>query len=228
MTRKTPLYRILRRSLLLLATVTVLAAGCDKPAPPQTAAAFVLPEAAPVSGFELRHHELGKFDLEDTRGQWALLFFGYTHCPDVCPTELFMLAETLRGIEKNQGRPVQPPRVVFVSVDPARDALDRLQQYAAFYHPDFIGVTGEQATIDRLCRSVGVFYERVYYRDGKTLEIEPGADIPEDVRNSYLINHAASVFLLNPAGRLHAIFTPPHDPQKIIADLAVIQSGWDA
>lgn len=228
MNRKNIFYRISRLPLLLFAAAIAFAAGCDKAAPPKTATAFVLPEPAPVSDFDLRHHALGEFNLDDTRGKWALLFFGYTHCPDVCPTELFMLAETLRSIETNQAKNVQPPRVVFVSVDPARDGLDRLQQYAAFYHPDFIGVTGEQATIDRLCRSVGVFYERVYYRDGKILEIETGAEVPEDIRNSYLINHAASIFLLNPEGRLHAIFTPPHDPQKIIADLAVIQSGWDA
>ena len=89
----------------------------------------------------------------------------------------------------------------------------------------FIGVTADQAGIDRLCESLGVFYERVYYRDGKILEIEPGMEIPEDVRDTYLINHASSVFLLNPEGRLHAIFTPPHDPQKIIDDLAAMQSN---
>ena len=120
------------------------------------------------------------------------------------------------------------PRVVFVSVDPQRDELDRLQKYAEYYHPDFVGVTAEQTIIDGLCRSLGVFYERVYYRDGKILELEPGADIPGDVEDSYLINHASSVFLLNPEGRLHAIFAPPHDAQKIIGDLVAIQSGWES
>ncbi len=228
MTRKTMTERIRPAVWLLLTAALTVTAGCDKDGtPPQTAAAFILPEPAEVSGFELRHHELGNFGLDDIRGKWALLFFGYTHCPDVCPTELYMLAETLRGIEEKSGGNINPPQVVFVSVDPERDRLDRLQQYTAFYHPGFIGVTADQAVIDRLCGSMGVFYERVYYRGGKILEIDPGAEIPGDVKNTYLINHAASVFLLNPDGRLHAIFTPPHDTRKIIADLAVIQADWE-
>ena len=104
--------------------------------------------------------------------------------------------------------------------------MPQLQRYAGYYHPDFLGVTGEQSTIDKLCRSLGVFYERVYYDQGKVLELEAGAAPPEDLEDSYLINHSASIFLVNPAGKLHAIFTPPHDPQRIMLDLAAIQSGW--
>ncbi len=174
--------RISRLSLLLFAASFAFAVGCEKTAPAKTATAFVLPEPAAVSDFNLRHEKLGNFGLEDTRGKWALLFFGYTRCPDVCPTELYMLAETLRGIEAKPGNRVQPPQVVFVSVDPERDSLDRLQQYAAFFHPEFLGVTADEASIDRLCESLGVFYERVYYRDGEILDIVPGMKIPEDIR----------------------------------------------
>jgi cytochrome oxidase Cu insertion factor (SCO1/SenC/PrrC family) len=71
-----------------------------------------------------------------------------------------------------------------------------------------------------------VFYERVYYKDGKTLDLEPSMPVPEDLSDSYLINHSASILLVNPAGKLHAVFAPPHDPQTIISDLAAIQAGW--
>ena len=206
-----------------------LTAGCEQKAqPPETESAFVLPQSAEISDFELKHDTIGRYDLDQARGKWSLLFFGYTHCPDVCPTELFMLAEMMRGIEAKSDGEIVSPQVVFVSVDPDRDKLGQLQQYAAFYHASFVGVTGEQATIDRLCGSIGVFYERVYYQDGKPLQPQPTAPIPEELRDSYLINHSASIFLVNPAGKLHAIFTAPHDPQTMIRDLAAIQASWPA
>ena len=154
------------------------------------------------------------------------IVFGYTHCPDVCPTELFLLAEMMRGINSNTEAEIESPQVVFVSVDPQRDSLKHLQEYVAFYDSSFVGVTGEQSTIDRLCLSVGVFYERVYHRDGKQLVLDESGNVPTGLENSYLINHSASIFLLNPAGKLHAIFTSPHDPNTMIRDLAAIQASW--
>lgn len=217
-----------RFNLPLLPLVFVLlTSACDRSVkPPETAAAFMLPQAATITDFNLTHLEKGTYDIDDALGKWSLLFFGYTHCPDVCPTELFMLAEMMRGIEQNPDAVSQPPQVVFVSVDPERDSLQHLQQYAGFYHPSFIGVTSEQATIDRLCKSMGVFYERVYYRDGKVLVLDPTATVPAGLEDSYLINHSASIFLLNPAGKLHAIFTAPHNPGTMIRDLAAIQASW--
>ena len=212
---------------LLLAGLAGILAGCEKNAePPKTETAFLLPEAAEIADFDLRHDSIGRFDLQQARGKWSLLFFGYTHCPDVCPTELFMLAEMKRAIEASPPDGIESPQVVFVSVDPERDELAQLQQYAAFYHASFVGVTGEQATIDRLCKSIGVSYERVYYQDGKPLDPQPVAPAAAELKDSYLINHSASIFLVNPEGRLHAIFTAPHDPQKMMRDLAAIQASW--
>jgi protein SCO1/2 len=214
---------------LLLPGLLLAVSGCDQRARvAETESAFMLPEAATITDFNLSHVERGDYDLEDARGKWSLLFFGYTHCPDVCPTELFMLAEMMRAMESNADNEVEAPQVVFVSVDPQRDKLQPLQEYAAFYHPDFIGVTGEQSSIDLLCESIGVFYERVYYRDGEALELDSTATIPADLRDSYLINHSASIFLLNPLGKLHAIFTAPHDPDTMIRDLAAIQDSWSS
>jgi len=137
-----------------------------------------------------------------------------------------MMAEMMRAIEKNPSVVVQPPQVVFVSLDPQRDTPESLQQYAAFYHASFIGITGRQSTIDQLSKEMGVFYERVYHRNGAVLIVDSEEDVPQELKNSYLINHSASIFLLNPAGDLHAIFAPPHDPNRMIRDLAVIQGAW--
>ena len=186
----------------------------------------MLPETQAVEGFELQHALRGDFDRDDVEGQWSLLFFGYAQCPDVCPTELYLMAEMMQAIEKEPASVKQPPQVVFISVDPQRDAPELLQQYAGFYHPSFLGVTAEQSVVDRLAQSMGVFYERVYYRDGQVLTLDQQQAIPPELANSYLINHSASIYLLDPAARLHAIFTPPHDPVTMIRDLALIQQQW--
>jgi protein SCO1/2 len=212
---------------LLLMVLVLLTCACDQdPKAAQTEGAFMMPEAADIAAFKLSHLDRGVYDIEDARGNWSLLFFGYTHCPDVCPTELFMLAEMMRGIEQDPDAIMQSPQVVFVSVDPDRDSLQHLQQYASYYHPGFLGVTSAQSTIDRLCQSLGVFYERVYYQDGKVIELDTTVAVPAGLEGDYLINHSASIFLVNPAGKLHAIFTPPHDPNTMIRDLAAIQASW--
>ncbi len=212
--------------VLLLGLLLILVACEQRAKVPETESAFMLPQAATITDFDLSHVEQGAYNIEDARGKWSLLFFGYTHCPDVCPTELFMLAEMMRGIESNADDELEPPQVVFISVDPQRDSLKHLQDYTAFYHPSFIGVTGEPSTIDRLCESVGVFYERVYHLNGKQLILDESGTVPAGLENSYLINHSASIFLVNPAGKLHAIFTSPHDPSTMIRDLAAIQASW--
>ncbi len=213
--------------MCLLAGILV-AAGCKQTATDlQTEGAFVLPETQAVAGLELTHAELGEYGHGDAEGQWSLLFFGYAGCPDVCPTELYLMAEMMRAIEQDPARVAQSPQVVFVSVDPQRDAPEALQRYAAFYHPSFLGMTAAQPVVDRLAKSMGVYYERVYYRGGEVLQLEPDQAVPPDLENSYLINHSAAIYLLDPEAKLHAIFTPPHDPVAMIRDLAAIQQRWE-
>ncbi|MDJ0778163.1 MAG: SCO family protein [Gammaproteobacteria bacterium] len=214
--------------ILCLLAGLLVTAGCDRAVTRlQTEDAFVLPQTQAVTGLELTHAQRGKYGTDDAEGRWSLLFFGYAGCPDVCPTELYMMAEMMRAIERDPARVAQSPQVVFVSVDPQRDAPAALQQYAAFYHPSFLGVTADQPVVDRLAKSMGVFYERVYYRGGEILRLEPGQAVPAELENSYLINHSAAIYLLDPDARLHAIFTPPHDPMAMIRDLAAIQQRWE-
>jgi protein SCO1/2 len=224
---KNILARKLSQYSLLLGVIFFMLGGCQQAVEiPETESAFLLPEVVTLEDFKLTNARLGEFGIDNLQGKWSLFFFGYTHCPDVCPTELYMMAEMMRAIEKDPPVDVQPPQVVFVSVDPQRDAPESLQQYASFYHSSFIGITGPQSDVDRLVRAMGVFYERVYHHNGKVLIIDPDEGIPAELENSYLINHSASIFLLNPKGKLQAIFTPPHDPNTMIRDLAVIQAAW--
>jgi protein SCO1/2 len=80
--------------------------------------------------------------------------------------------------------------------------------------------------VDRLAKMMGVYYERVYHLNGKVLIFDPEEGVPEGLENSYLINHSASIFLLNPNGELQAVFSAPHKPDVMIQDLAAIQRAW--
>ena len=165
-------------------------------------------------------------NLESFKGKWSLFFFGYTRCPDVCPTELFTMAEMMRNIEENPGSVEEKPQVVFVSVDPQQDLPEALQKYVSYFHPSFLGVTGTQEAVDKLSLSMGAMYERAYHLNGKALLIDPDEGVPEGLENSYLINHSATIFLLNPDGEISALFPDPHQPEVMVRDLAAIQSRW--
>ncbi len=219
-------------SLILLALITL--AGCERAAEPlRLEAATVLKPGKSLSDFQLKQwdaieSEEVDFSAGNIRGKWSLFFFGYTHCPDVCPTELYTLSGMMRKIEKSgDGSSVTAPQVVFVSVDPQRDTPDSLQQYVGYYHPSFVGTTGDQVEVDRLSRAMGAMYERVYYLEGRQLMVDEEEGVPEGLENSYLINHTASIFLTNPEGELHAIFSTPHQPDVMVRDLAAIQAAWD-
>ena len=124
------------------------------------------------------------------------MFFGYTHCPDICPTTLAMLRKVEHDLA---GHTSTPRQHVLVSVDPARDTLDHLARYVSAFGPPFVGVTGSDGELSKLARQVGAVY----------LRGEPDDD------GSYLVDHTASIMLIDPRGRLVALFGMPHDPALI-------------
>lgn len=171
------------------------------------------PASAPFKGTDIRHENFGRDlaltdhtgkrrTLVDFRGQVVVLFFGYTRCPDVCPTTLSDMALALRQLPPEQASRV---RVLFVSVD-ERDTAETLAQYVPYFHPDFLGLTG---TPEELARAAREF--RVVYRKHQ----EPGA-------SDYLIDHTAGSFVLDAKGRLR-LFLPFAQPAEDIAhDLALL------
>jgi protein SCO1/2 len=164
---------------------------------PQLASGTWLPQAKPVIDFQLTDTSGRAFTRHDLAGAPTLVFFGFTHCPDVCPTTLVKLAQvrrrsTLAGL-----------RVLFISVDPERDTPAVLGQYVHAFDPQFQGLTGDPATIARLAANFGVAVNRVEL---------PGGD--------YTMDHSAVVFVLDDAARIVAIFTPPFDIAALGADLA--------
>jgi protein SCO1/2 len=172
------------------------------------AKATLLDPPRPLPAFALTDHTGASFDPFRLKNHWSLLFFGFTHCPDVCPTTLGMLAQT----EKILGDlPVeQRPQIVLISVDPQRDTPQQLASYLRFFSPSFTGVTGTQDAIDKFTQALGV----------------PVA-ISEVANGGYTVDHSAAIFLIDPNGAMRALFSTPHSPAIIAADYRrIVDSGF--
>jgi len=155
---------------------------------------------------ELTKQDGTPFTNEDLDGQWSLLFFGYTHCPDVCPTTMNVLAEAKKKSAGNF------PQVVFISVDPQRDTVDLLDGYVRYFDPEFIGVTGDEKMIQALTLQASVLYMKV-----------PGDSANE---NDYLVDHSSSILMINPEGQLAAFLGAPHTPSGILQSVENIRTVY--
>jgi len=154
-------------------------------------------------GFELTDHHGKRRTLADFRGKVVLLSFGYTGCPDMCPTTLALLAGTVKAMggdaDKIQG--------LFATVDPKRDTPQLLAQYAPAFHPSFLGLYGDEATTERTVREF-----KGYYHANK-----PNED------GSYIIDHSAQVYVFDPAGRIRLFIQPTEaTPESVAHDLRML------
>ena len=170
--------------------------------------ATVLSQPREVQPFTLVDHTGKGFDNSALLGHWSFVFFGYTHCPDVCPTTLSVLNSVARKLEGSDNQ----PRFVFISIDPGRDTPEKLGQFVSYFNGSFIGATGTDDAINALTRQLGVIYARG--------EENAGTD-------NYLMDHSASVLLFDPAGRFHAVFTPPLDAAGIASDFITISRHYE-
>jgi protein SCO1/2 len=166
----------------------------------------LFPDPKPLTAFALTDHQDRVFDLASLKGKWSFLFFGFTHCPDICPTTLAILARARDNIAKSAAG-AEDIQIVFISVDPNRDTASKLKQYVTYFHAAFLGVTGDDAQIGNLAGQLGAAYE---------VSIAPGME-------NYPVNHAAAVFLVDPQARYHAVFTPPLDAEVISTRFKVVR-----
>lgn len=155
------------------------------------------PDPKQLQPFALTDQHGAPFGVKRFDKRWTFLFFGYTHCPDVCPTTLSMLAKVRQDLARDgSGDDVQ---VVFVSVDPARDTPQHLGAYVSFFDPDFVALTGPDDALAPLTRQLGIYFSR---------------DAPDGDGN-YMVGHSSAVLLIDPQRRLVAIHQTPHDPAQI-------------
>jgi protein SCO1/2 len=166
----------------------------------------LFPDPKPLAAFVLTDHKNRVFDLASLKGKWSFLFFGFTHCPDVCPTTLAVLARARDNIAKNTVG-AEDIQFVFISVDPNRDTASKLGQYVGYFDTTFLGVTGDNAQIGNLAGQLGAAYQ---------VAITPGME-------NYPVYHTTAVFLLDPRARYHAVFTPPHDAEAISKRFKVVR-----
>lgn len=157
--------------------------------------------------FSLIDHHGSPFTREDLIDQWTLIFFGFTHCPDICPTTMAELAELK---EQLVGTEASDARVVMLSVDPARDTPERLAQYVPYFNADFIGVTGDFTDILSFAQRLNAPFRKVSEPDG-----------------AYQMEHSANVMLMNPRGDYHGFFRAPLDIPKMRVTLRSTQYLWE-
>lgn len=162
----------------------------------------LLPQPRTLGRFALTDTEGQAFTAESLRGHWTMLAFGYASCPDVCPLTL----ATLRDVRRRLGGAGQAVRFVFVSLDPERDSLPALRDYVQYFDPSFRGATGPHEALQQLTSQVGVVYRRA----------------AEDSALGYLVDHSAALLLVDPRGRLAALFGTPHDPAAVAGDVAAL------
>lgn len=146
----------------------------------------------------------GPVRLGEVREGVVLLFFGYVHCPDVCPTTMLALK---RAYERLSPQEQERVRVIFISVDPDRDTPEIADQYAKNFHPRFLGLTGSPEAIQEVARTFGVYYQKTQYR-GPT---------------EYLVDHTATTFVVK-GGKLVLLFSPDkvEATDKVVADLQAL------
>ncbi len=163
---------------------------------PQLTSGTWLPQPRPVPEVSLVDQSGQPFTTQALKGHPTLMFFGFTHCPDVCPTTLARLADVVKAAK------IPDLKVELVSVDPERDTPEQLARYVHAFSPDFGALTGKPEAIRELAKEFGVAIARVDLGGGE-----------------YTVDHSAVVSLLNRQGQRVALFTPPYEVASVAADL---------
>lgn len=209
MTRQHSRARIGATPLIVIAAIAAaigLFAGShyfSAPADPLLKTAVMYPAPRVVPDFTLTNANGAALTQADWRDHWTVVFFGFTHCPDVCPTTLTVFKQAWTTLAA-QGKTARL-RFDFISVDPQRDRPEQLTRYIGFFHKDFVAATGSDVELTRLTRALGLVYARV-----------------ADEQGGYTMDHSASVVIIDPAGRLVGLFRPPFDAVAIADDLATL------
>lgn len=168
---------------------------------------YVLETPRNFGEVNLVDHRGEAFTNDSLKGKWTLIFFGFTHCPDVCPTTMSFLNDLIGQLE---GTEVEDTEVVMLSVDPARDTVEQLASYVPYFNPDFTGVTGQFLDIHRFASALNTPFRKV-----------PGQG--ED----YQVDHSANVVLINPRGDYHGFFKAPLDMAKMKLTYRSARAMWD-
>ena len=159
-----------------------------------------------IDNFELIDQNNEVFNKKSLEGGWTVLFFGYTNCPDVCPTTIYKLAEIKNGIKEDL--PSANFNTVLVTLDPDRDSTERLDEYMGYFDETMLGVTGTYENIQSFTSSLSVFYQRINKEEG------------------YDFNHTASIFVFDKDGSLFATMSPANTVGELESDFFTILNNF--
>lgn len=155
--------------------------------------------------FALTDHNGKPRTLADFKGKAVLVFFGFTHCPDVCPTTLAEMANVMQQL----GPQADKVQVLFITVDPERDTPELLAKYVPAFHPSFLGLVGDKAATEKVAKEFRVFYQKV-----------PGKDA-----GSYTVDHTAGSYVFDPQGRIRLFVRHGQGAEPIAHDLKLLLAG---
>jgi protein SCO1/2 len=167
--------------------------------------ATLLPSAQNLPEFKLHDAQNKSFTPAQLKGHWSLIFFGFTRCPQVCPTTLAELAQAYQLLK--QQKAAQLPQILFISVDPDYDSNNKLSAYVDKFHSNMIGLTGDTDELNKLAKPVGVMFEK----------------IPGQSTKDYSMAHSNIILVINPQGQWVALMMSPHHAQTIANDFLGIQ-----
>ena len=177
----------------------------DRAAPIANGLVFENPR--PISTFRLIDFDQGAFSVDQLKGRWSFIYFGYSTCGQVCTETLIELKRLILALSSlDNALPIQ---VVFVTVDPGRDSASRLKTYLREFDSTFIGITGDINTL--------AFF---------AAELAAPFTLGPDAGESYALDHSNSIMLINPSAALQAVLAPPHDAQRLQADFGAIVRWW--
>lgn len=155
--------------------------------------------------FMMTNHLGNEFDNKNLSNVWSFIFFGFTHCPDVCPLTLSVLDQVNSLLEKNI-----VSQTVLISVDPKRDHPENLKEYVKHFNSNIVGLTGSEEQIDLIAKNLGAIYS-----------------VQDDGDEDYLVDHSAHIFVIAPDGKLTALFSTPHDAKIIADDFKIISNAYN-
>jgi protein SCO1/2 len=165
---------------------------------------ILLPTKKALVDIDFTDHHGQKFALEQFQGKWSILFFGFTNCPDVCPTTM----QTLKQVKSDLSKAGvwHNYQVIMVSVDPERDTTERLANYVPYFDPDFIGISGPVESTTSFAKNLGI----LFFKDKETAD------------QVYDVDHGAAIILVNPEGQYAGVITAPHIQTILSEDLIAL------
>lgn len=192
--------------------------------------ATVYPEQIPLTANFTLQNQFGEaFSAEQFSGQWSLVFFGFTNCPNICPLTMVELGQFYRGLQDSNPADLPMPQVVMATVDTERDDLETLADYVDNYHVDFVGLGGEAEQILALAQQLYVVIENTAEREAGQMS-QVMEDHSQHAPQSQIMSgfdHSGHISVINPNGELHAVIRLPHRDQYLTNAYQLIVDNWN-